>query len=116
MSANRVGNPIPRLTFIPSCSSRAARATIRSRPVSVVEVLTSALHQSFDSVSRAAPYDTLDEHARCVDVVGVQLTDLDDLLGLGDRDPAGRGGHRVEVPCRVAIDEVAERVGLPRLD
>ena len=39
--------------------------------------------------------------------------DLDDLLYLGDRDPAGHCGQGVEVPRRTVVDEVAEPVAPP---
>src|SRR5262249_44212037 len=60
--------------------------------------------------------DTLDEHARGVDRLRVELADLDELFDLGDRDAAGRGGHRVEVARGLAVHEVPEPVRLPRRD
>src|SRR5258708_31617362 len=66
-------------------------------------------------VGRAAE-DAIDENARRVDVVGVELADLDQLLDLSDAYLRSRRHHRVEVPRRLAIDEVAGLVALPRLD
>jgi hypothetical protein len=57
----------------------------------------------------AAFEDALDEDPRRVDLVGVELADLDQLLDLGDRDPAGHRGERVEVAGGLAVDEVAQR-------
>ncbi len=42
--------------------------------------------------------DAIDENARRVDLVGIELADLDELLDLGDADFAAGGDHRVEVP------------------
>mmetsp|Transcript_4092 Transcript_4092/g.14449 ORF Transcript_4092/g.14449 Transcript_4092/m.14449 type:complete len:210 (-) Transcript_4092:577-1206(-) len=60
--------------------------------------------------------DALDIDARDVDLVGVELALLDDLLHLGNGDLAGGGHVGVEVPRRAPEDEVAGRVGLPGLD
>src|SRR5207244_161220 len=48
--------------------------------------------------------------------VRIEASDRDDLLHLGDADPAG-GGHRlVEVARGLSEDEIAGLVGLPALD
>ena len=60
--------------------------------------------------------EPLHEDARRVHVIGIDLADLHDLLGLGDADAARGRGHRIEVARRLAIDEVAGLVGLPGLD
>ena len=52
----------------------------------------------------------LDEDAGQVDLVGVELAGLDELLDLGDGDPAGHGAERVEVAGRLVEDEVAVAV------
>ena len=46
--------------------------------------------------------------------VGVELARLDELLDLGDRDPAGHGAQRVEVAGGLVEDEVAVPVALRR--
>ena len=46
----------------------------------------------------AALDDAVDEDARRVDLVRIQLADFDELLDLGDADRATSGDHRVEVP------------------
>ena len=51
-----------------------------------------------------------------VDVVGVDLAGLDEILDLGDRDLAGGRHHRVEVARGLAVDEVALGVALPGVD
>src|SRR6202040_2055050 len=59
-------------------------------------------------------HDTMYEHSRGVDVVGLQLTGLDELLDLGDGDAPARRGHGVEVACCTAVAKVAVPVALPR--
>ena len=58
----------------------------------------------------------LHEDARGVDLVGVELAGLDQLLDLGNRDPPGSGAQRVEVARGLAIDEIAVPVALPGVD
>ena len=43
-------------------------------------------------------YDAINENTRRVDLVGVKLADLDELLDLSHANFAARGDHRVEVP------------------
>ena len=88
-----MGRPMPRLTYSPSSSSRAARAAIWSR----VQLIVSVLRRfrpvrvvRFSMPLRVACLrgeldDALHEDARQVDVVGADFADLDDLLGLDDR-------------------------------
>ena len=59
--------------------------------------------------------DAVDEDARRVDLVGIQLADLDELLDFGHADLAASGDHRVEVPRGFSKNEVAGFVALPRL-
>ena len=47
--------------------------------------------------------------------VGVELARLDELLDLGDADPAGHRGERVEVARRLVEDQVAVPVALERV-
>src|SRR5580698_8857927 len=65
-------------------------------------------------VARALEH-ALDVDRRQVDMVGVELADLDELLDLDDRDLAGLRAQRVEVARRLAEHEVAPAVALPRL-
>src|SRR5688500_6298812 len=51
-----------------------------------------------------------------MDAVRIEASDRDDLLDLGDADPAGRGHRLVEVAGGLAEDEVAGLVGLPAFD
>ena len=55
----------------------------------------------------------VDEDAGRVDLVGVELAGLDELLDLGDRDAPGHGGERVEVAAGLVEDQVAVPVALP---
>ena len=47
---------------------------------------------------------------------GVELARLDQVLDLGDGQPAAHRGERVEVAGGVAVDEVAVPVALPGPD
>src|SRR3954447_141585 len=60
--------------------------------------------------------DALDVDRRQVDLIGVELADLDQLLDLGHRDLAGLRAQRVEVARGLLEDQVAPAVALPRLD
>ena len=51
-----------------------------------------------------------------MDVIGIERTDGHDLFDFRDRDLARRRHHRIEVPRGLAIDEIAFRIALPRLD
>ena len=61
-------------------------------------------------------HDALHENARRDDLVGVDLARLDEMLDLGDRHLAGGRHHRIEIPRRLAIDEIAFGIGLPGMD
>src|SRR5436305_14829806 len=69
------------------------------------------LLDSFDSLRDD---DTMDEDARRVNAVRIELARLDELLDLGDADLSRRRRHRIEVPRGLPVDEVAEAVGLLR--
>ena len=60
--------------------------------------------------------DAIDIDAGGVDAVGAQLARRDDLLDFGHGDGAGCSHHRIEVPRRLAIDQIALSVALPGLD
>src|SRR5690606_9539409 len=113
--ATRVGRPMPRLTYMPSLSSCAARLAISSR-VQAMSVASShgALLDALLGVR--VVHDAIDIDAGQVHLVRVEVADLDDLLHLGDADLAGHGAGRVEVARRLAEHQVAGLVGLPRLD
>ena len=51
-----------------------------------------------------------------MDLIGIELAHLDQVLDLGNRDLAGRRHVRIEVARRHPVDEVAGLVALPRLD
>src|SRR5580765_541171 len=94
--ATSVGMPIPRLTYMPSWSSRAARWAIWSRlsgGTSGAPLAHGALLDRF--LEALAADDALDVDAGRVDGVGVERPGLDQLLDLGDGDAAGGGDHRV---------------------
>src|SRR6266508_3778324 len=101
--ATRVGRPMPRFTAMPSRSSWATRMAISSL-VNPADVMSRSLHHS------------LHEDTRCHDVLRLQLARLDYRLGLGDGDARRRGHNRVEVAPGLSIDQVAQPVGLVRLD
>src|ERR1043165_7767739 len=52
---------------------------------------------------------------RQVDLIGIDLADLDELLDLDDRHLAGLGAQRVEVARGLPEHEVAPAIALPRL-
>ena len=51
-----------------------------------------------------------------MDVVGIDLAGLDQVLDLRHGDASGGRHHRVEVARGLAIDEIAFAVGLPGMD
>src|SRR3954453_22091038 len=117
---------MPRFTYEPSSSSAAARAAICSRVsgISGLQLLAlrlvglarldgALLDPLLDVLANGN--DTLDVDTGQVDLVRVQLTRLDQLLHLRDRDPAGHRGERVEVPRAAVEDQVAVDVALERV-
>src|ERR1700710_2002622 len=112
---------MPRLTYWPSSSSCAARAasSLRVRAMSRLrrvgagrrgrggaragaggaELDLLALDADLDDALHVDPGE--------VDVVGADLARLDELLDLGDGDPPGHAGQRVEVPRGLVEDQVA---------
>ena len=58
--------------------------------------------------------NSINENAGRVDLVGVELPHIDKLLDLGDADLATSRDHRIKVPRRLSINEVAGFVALPR--
>ena len=49
-----------------------------------------------------------------MDLVGIELADLDQLLHFRHANLAATGDHRVEIPRRFPVDEIARFVALPR--
>src|SRR5260370_28804469 len=95
------------------------RCTLRHQLTDGVFLLCgcAALHRTkLDAflVARALD-DAIDEDARRVDLVGIKLADLDELLYLGNADFAATGDHLVEVPRGFSLNEVAGFVALPCL-
>ncbi len=58
-------------------------------------------------------HDAAHKHARGMHRGGIDLSGLDEMLNLSDRDPAGGGALRVEVGGRRAVHQVAVPVALP---
>src|SRR5271169_6048156 len=122
----RVGNPTPRLTYCPSCSSVATRAASSSR-LQLMAVPPGkrvvppphrfALHRRWRSWPHRLLFDLLHRvghmhHPVHVDPLGVHLggVDLarfDQVLNLRDSDLARYGTVRVEVGGRRVVDQVA---------
>src|SRR4051794_2603096 len=108
----RVGNPMPRLTYCPSVSSRAARAAISSRVSGISGSLGARPHgAAFDPLvgrllggQRDHP---LHVHPGQVDLVRVELARLHQPLDLGDGDPPGHRAERVEVAGTAPEHQVA---------
>src|SRR6266853_4057185 len=63
-----------------------------------------------------AAHDAVHIDARRVDCVWIKAADLDDFLGLHQRELRCRGHGRVEVARRLPEDQVARGIGLPCLD
>src|ERR671912_1535670 len=103
---------MPRLTYEPSASSRAARAAISKR-VSAISVPLSH-GAAFDALLDvgADHHDAVDVDARQVHGVRVELAHLHELLDLRDAHPAGHRRERREVAGRLVEDEVAVPVAL----
>src|SRR5690606_24468994 len=70
----------------------------------------------FDAFFEAAADQPVDVDAGGVNLRRVEFTGFDDLLDLDHGDAPGGGDHRVEVLRGVAVDHIAEVVGLPALD
>src|SRR3972149_2565076 len=96
--ATSVGMPMPRLTTMPSRSSRATLRAISSR-VKPSDFISLRLHYA------------LHVDARRDDDLGVQRSCRHDLLRLGDGNLSGGSHHGVEVAGRHAVDQVAHGVG-----
>src|SRR5262252_343861 len=115
--ATSVGMPMPRFTYMPSRSSRAARWAIWSRfraGISGAPLADGPLLDRF--LEARSGDDALHVDAGRVDAVGLELAGLDQGLDLGDGDASRGRHHRVEVARGLSIDQVAEAIALPRLD
>src|SRR5262249_38162219 len=96
-----VGRPMPRFTHQPFSMSWAARQAICGRESGVINVL---LNQ----------HDTVDEYAGSMHAFGIDVAQLDHLLGLHDGEFGGHRHHRIEIARRLAVREVAPAVGTVR--
>src|SRR4051794_21340798 len=106
-----VGMPMPRLTYWPSSSSSATRAA----SCSLVSAMSARLPYgaAFDPLLGVADGDDpLHEPTGRVDLVGLELARLDEVLDLGDGDPSGGGTERVEVARGHPVHEIAVPVAL----
>src|SRR5262245_40327037 len=113
--ATSVGMPMPRLTYIPSDSSCAARRATWSRVSGGMSGAPLADGPLFDRFFELrALDDPLHVDAGRVHGVGLQLPRFDENLDLRDGRLAGGRHHRVEVARRLPVHEVAEPVALPR--
>src|ERR1700686_5345178 len=100
---------MPRLTYRPSCSSCATRAASWVR---VSATLSSSVplargHALDAFAGRPDRNDPLHVNPGQVDLLGIDLARLDELLDLGDGDLSGHRAERVELPRRLVEDEVA---------
>src|ERR1700756_2176731 len=103
----RVGNPTPRLTYCPSCSSAATRAANSSRLQLILR--SSWPHRLlFDLLYRVGHmHHPVHVDPGGVHLGGVDLARFDQVLNLRDGDPARYGTVRVEVGGRRVVDQVA---------
>src|SRR5687768_383795 len=92
-----VGMPMPRLTYCPSWSSRATRAASWSFVSAMSAPALGGPHGPLldPLLGTGHVHDPLHEDPGGVDQRRVELTGLDELLHLGDRDPPGGGAQRV---------------------
>src|SRR3954463_7979181 len=95
-AATKVGSPMPRLTRSPSLSSRATRLAIRV----------------FSSMAPLLRDQMIDKHCGCHDSIGRDHPDRHDILGLGQDNIGAHGHHRIEIPRRQSVSQVADVVGL----
>ena len=112
--ASSVGMPIPRLTFMPSPSSWAARRTMH--PARVSHLRRPAPERR--SRSACHSHDRRRPAGRRSRACGHGLGPAHRRRRaphLGDRHAPGHRRERVEVPRRPPVYEVSEWVGLPRL-
>src|SRR5204863_2300606 len=106
-----VGNPIPRLTTMPSAMSAATRAAICSRLLPRVVIISTGTRRR----QCWGAHDSVHEDPGRDDRLGIEGAERDDLADLGDRTARGRSHERPEVAGRLAIDEVAPAIRAVRL-
>src|SRR5439155_1053064 len=70
----------------------------------------------FDPVRPRRHAQGMDEDARRVDAVRMELAGLDQFFHFDDADFSCGGGHRIEIAGGLAIDEIAQSVAAPRGD
>src|SRR5665213_2024376 len=99
--------PMPRLTYQPSGMSRAVRCAIsvrvsgfqgRSIEGSAIVSLVSGSGCCVGNVDDAVHKDAGSDY-----FLRTELAQLDDVLSLHDRQLAGGGHHRIEVPAGLAV-------------
>src|SRR6185437_9232466 len=56
------------------------------------------------------------ENAGSVDLIGIEVTDLNQFLDLGDADFATGGDHRIKIPRCLSVNEVPEFIAFPCFD
>src|SRR3954469_2124339 len=95
-AATKVGRPMPRLTRSPSLSSRATRLAIRV----------------FSSTAPLLRDQMVDQHGGRHDRIRRYHPDRHDILSFSHHDIAGHGHHRIEIPGRQHVSQVADVVGL----
>src|SRR5271156_6835757 len=127
---------MPRLTYCPSCSSAATRAANSSRLQLIWRHSSSSLRPpqaggtpTASSPARSWPHGLLLDlfhrvgdmdhpvhvDPRGVHVGGVDFTWFEQVLNLGDGDPARHGAVLIEGGRRRVIDEVAVPVAFERI-
>src|SRR5260370_36929214 len=60
--------------------------------------------------------NSVDEDARRMNLIGVELAEFNEFFNFGDDVVGGGGHHGIEVARRLAIDEIAPAVAFPRFD
>src|SRR5579871_3957505 len=57
--------------------------------------------------------NTIYEHAWSMNAIWIQFSHLDEMLHFSNRDLRRGRHHRIKIPCRLAINEIAPLVALP---
>src|SRR5947209_10502499 len=102
----RHGMPQVSVVELSEWSTKRPPTGLRARPYTNRPLL-----DSFDALRDD---DAVDEDARRVDAVRIELARFDELLDLGDADLSRRRRHRIEVSRGLPVDEIAEAVRLLR--
>src|SRR6476469_2664448 len=99
---------MPRLTYEPAGMSRAIAEASNRDP----GVRGRRARQAPDVglSSSAHLEDPVDENARCDHVLRIDLTDVDNLRDLGDRQLGGSGHDRTEIAGGLAVQQVSRTI------